>query len=394
MQIAVLGAGLVGSAIARDLARGVDYSITAVDLDEQVLGKLEADSSIRGIKADLREAGRVADIVADCDLVICAVPGFMGFETVKRVIEAGKNVVDISFFGEDPFLLDDLAESRGVTAVVDCGVAPGLSNIIAGHVGGLLDHIHSYACYVGGLPRIRQWPYEYKTFFSPSDVLEEYTRPVRFVEYGKEVVHPALSDVQLFDFPGVGTLEAFDTDGLRTLMRTMDIPFMREKTLRYPGHANLMRVFREGGFFSTDPIEVAGRLISPLDLTCRLLFERWRMGEWDEDFTVMQVVIEGQKKEKWVHYKYFLLDRYDRETRTTSMARTTGYTCAIVARQILNGLFNRKGVCAPEFIGRARGCFEDLLEGYAERNIELEETVTSSRSPESGFMKGRGGSYV
>ena len=334
-------------------------------------------SPVETVRADLRENGAVPALVSGSDLVISAVPGFMGFDVLQSVIEAGKNVVDISFFDADPFLLDDLARDRQVTAVVDCGVAPGLCNVIAGRVYGLLDQTERYVCYVGGLPQIRRWPFEYKAAFSPLDVLEEYTRPARFVECGRQVVRPALSEVELIDFPDVGTLEAFNTDGLRTLLDTLDIPFMREKTLRYPGHANLMRVLRESGFFETAPVEVDGQEVRPLSLTSRLLFDRWRLEEGEADFTLMQVVVEGQKEGRRLRYTYNLLDRYDEETGITSMARTTGYTCAIVARQVGRGLFSRKGICPPEFVGRVSECYDDLLSGYEARGIRLTETITS-----------------
>lgn len=379
MKIAVLGAGMVGSVIAKDLAQEPDISVVAVDLSQEVLIKLETEASVTGIQADLQEKGRVCSIVADSDLVISAVPGFMGFETLREIIEAGKNVVDISFFGEDPFLLDDLAKSKGVTAVIDCGVAPGLCNIIAGYAYDLLDQTDRYVCYVGGLPQIRQWPYEYKTVFSPSDVLEEYIRPARFVEYGQEAVRPALSEIELIDFPDVGTLEAFNTDGLRTLRKTLDIPFMREKTLRYPGHANLIRVFKKSGFFSAKTVEVDGQKVKPLSLTSKLLFDQWQLEEGEADFTVMQVVIEGQKAGESVGYTYYLLDKYDEETRTTSMARTTGYTCTIVARQMIRGMFTQEGIFPPEFIGRMAGCYDDLQAEYKTRNIQLCETITKQR---------------
>ncbi len=375
MRITVLGAGLVGSAIVKDLARDGKFAIMAVDVSAKSLARLLADVPVRAVQADVHEPGRVAGVVADADLVVCAVPGFMGFETLKAIIEAGKNVVDISFFPEDAFLLDDLAKSQGVTAVVDCGVAPGLSNILAGYAERELDVLERYECYVGGLPQVRQWPYEYKAVFSPIDVLEEYTRPARYVEYGKEVVRPALSDVELRDFPGVGTLEAFNTDGLRSLQFTLDAPFMKEKTLRYPGHANLMRVFRESGFFDSALVDVGGQTIRPIDLTSKLLFDQWRMQEGEEDFTVMQVIVEGDKASKRLRFTYDLLERYDRETGITSMARTTGYTCTIVARQVLAGLFVQKGICPPEFVGRTPGCYEDLLAGYAGRNIRVNEMV-------------------
>jgi lysine 6-dehydrogenase len=375
MNITVLGAGSVGRAIVKDLAQDADFHVIVVDINRQALDALTAEVPVRAVCADVREPGRVAEVVADAGLVICAVPGFMGFETLRSIIEAAKNVVDISFFPEDAFLLDELAKEKKVTVVVDCGVAPGLSNIIAGYVSSLLERVERFICYVGGLPSIRHWPYEYKAVFSPIDVLEEYTRPARFVEFGQEVIRPALSDAELLDFPGVGTLEAFNTDGLRTLQRTLKTPFMKEKTLRYPGHINLMRVFRESGFFDTEPVDIGSVAVRPIDLTSKLLFDHWRLRPGEEDFTVMQVIIEGERAGRRVRYTYDLLDRYDRETQTTSMARTTGYTATLVVRQVLRGQFTQKGICPPEFIGRTPGCYADLLAGYALRNIHLVETI-------------------
>jgi lysine 6-dehydrogenase len=377
MRITVLGAGLVGSAIVRDLARDSAFQITAVDVSTHALDRLAALAPVQTVQADLHEPGYAAMLAATCDLMVCAVPGYMGFATLKQIIEAGRNVVDISFFPEDALLLDDLAKAKGVTAVVDCGVAPGLCNILAGHVETELDSLHSYACYVGGLPRVRRWPYEYRAVFSPRDVIEEYTRPSRLVENGQEVVRPALSELELLDFPGIGTLEAFNTDGVRSLRQTMSMPFMKEKTLRYPGHANLMRILRESGFFSATPVDIDGQMVSPLALTSKLLFEQWRMTPDDEDITVMQVIVVGSKGSKQVAYTYDLFDTFDRETQTHSMARTTGYTCAIVARQVASGRFARKGICPPEFIGRDAGCYQNLLAGYATRKIKLAEMVTA-----------------
>lgn len=381
MRITVLGAGLIGCAIVADLAQETGWQITAVDVDDRALARIKTKTPAQTIRANLAESGAVARVVKGADLVICAVPGFMGFETLRQIIQAGKNVVDISFFSQDAFALDDLAREQGVTAVVDCGVAPGLCNVLAGHVDSILDRVERYTCYVGGLPRERQWPYEYKVVFSAVDVLEEYTRPARLVEYGQHVVRPALSDVELLDFPGIGTLEAFNTDGLRSLMRTLDAPFMVEKTLRYPGHADRMRVFRESGFFDTTPVEVDGHPVRPIALTSKLLFDQWRLEPGQQDLTVMQVKIEGDRDGVQYTYTYDLLDRYDTATGTTSMARTTGYTCAIVARQVARGLLAQKGICPPEYVGRQPGCYQDLMAEYSKRNIRVQETITK-RTPD------------
>jgi lysine 6-dehydrogenase len=380
VNITVLGAGMVGSAIARDLARESAFRVTAVDRDGEALGRLSTLAPVATVNADLSDQAAVTAAAKPADLVVCAVPGFLGFQTLRAILQAGKNVVDISFFPEDAFLLDELAREQRVTAVVDCGVAPGLCNIMAGHAVGLLDEAQSYSCYVGGLPVVRTWPYEYRSVFSPVDVLEEYTRPARQVEHGQEVVLPALSGVELLDFVGVGTLEAFNTDGLRTLRQTLRLPTMKEKTLRYPGHANLMRVFRESGFFGTKPVDAGGQMVRPVDLTSRLLFEQWRPGDaaQREDFTVMQVVVEGAKNCRPSSHTFYLLDRFDRASGVTAMARTTGYTCAIVARQVASGLYARRGICPPEYLGQIPGCWDDLMAGYAARGVHVEHTVRAS----------------
>lgn len=376
MRITVLGTGLVGGAIARDLAGEKNWSIRAVDRSEQSLDKLRQQTGIQVACEDVSDDATLSAVVGDADLVVNAVPGDIGFRTMRRIIDAGKDVVDISFFGEDPFELDDLAKQRGVTAIVDCGVAPGLSNVIAGHVHRNMDKVESYLCLVGGLPVVRSWPYEYKAVFSPLDVMAEFTRPARFVEHGELVVRPALSDVELIDFKGVGTLEAFNTDGLRSLARTMDIPFMKEKTMRYPGHANLARALRDSGFFNTECIDIDGMPVRPIDVTSRLLIEQWRLAEDEEDLTVMQVIMEGQHNGRRERRDFYLLDRFDAATGTNSMARTTGYTCAIAARQVLAGMFTRKGVCPPEYLGATDGCYEHMLAELAQRGIHLDAAVT------------------
>jgi len=376
MQVTVLGTGLVGGAIAMDLASEPGWSVKAVDRSQYSLDKFGSHEGVQVACEDVSNEEVLRDVIRDADLVVNAVPGDMGFETMRRIIDAGKNVVDISFFSEDAFELDHLAKQRGVTAVVDCGVAPGLCNVIVGHLHQHMDKVDSYLCLVGGLPVVRSWPYEYKAVFSPLDVMAEFIRPARFVEHGELVVRPALSDVELIDFKGVGTLEAFNTDGLRSLAQTMDIPFMKEKTMRYPGHANLARMLRDSGFFDTDCIDVDGTQVRPIDVTSRLLIEQWYLAEDEADLTVMQVIIEGQQDGRRERHDFYLLDHFDTKTSTTSMARTTGYTCAIAARQVLTGLFNRKGICPPEYLGATEGCYEHMLAELERRDIHIEEAVT------------------
>ncbi|GIV36936.1 MAG: saccharopine dehydrogenase [Cyclobacteriaceae bacterium] len=366
-NVLVLGSGLVGKVMARDLA--ADFNVTVADRNEKALEGLQEDG-IATLCTNLADAENLQRILPPFDLVVGALPGFLGFETVRTVIEAGKSMVDISFFPEDPFELDELAHKHQVTVVTDCGVAPGMGNMLLGYHNARMK-IHSYTCLVGGLPVVRQWPWQYRAVFSPADVIEEYVRPARFVQNGALVVREALTDPELIDFEGIGTLEAWNTDGLRTLLRTMrHIPNMIEKTLRYPGSMEYMRVLRHAGYFSAEETEVNGMRIRPIDLTARLLFRQWQLKPGEEEFTVMRIVIEGQENGTDKKVQYDLLDRTDRQTGTLSMARTTGYTCTAVAHLVASGQFSRVGVCPPEYLGESESNVEFVLNYLKARNVK------------------------
>ena len=343
LRIVVLGGGRVGSAIVRDLAAEDDFSVFGVDLDPVRVERM-TEFGADGLVADLSELSNVSKAVADADLVVGAVPGFMGYRTVERVLQEGKPIVDISFFPEDAFGLNLLAQEAGVCCLVDCGIAPGLSNLILGRMEEHLDETASFHCLVGGLPVERTWPWEYKAPFSPGDVIQEYVRPARLRRDGVEITMPALSEVELVNFPGLGSLEAFNTDGLRSLLRTCKTPDMVEKTMRYPGHAVRMRILRETGFFSTEEIQAASGLVRPRDVTEALLFSAWQFEEGEPDLTVMRIVVEGKQNGKSLRHIYNLLDYYNPDTETSSMARTTGYTCTAMVNLIARGLWTEPGL--------------------------------------------------
>jgi len=375
LKVLILGAGLVGGPMAIDLAKNSEFNITLADINKDSLDKIGVKNKISTIQKDLSDSKSIKEIVKDFDIVLNAVPGFMGYNTLKAIIESSKDVVDIAFFPEDPFTLDELAKKNNVTAIMDCGVAPGMSNVLIGYIDHLLDKTDMALIYVGGLPEVRQWPYEYKAVFSPIDVIEEYTRPARYVENGNLVTHPALSDAEYLDFPNIGTLEAFNSDGLRTLAETIDAPNMKEKTLRYPGHIEKMAVLRESGFFNKEEIDIKGIKISPLEFTSKLLFPKWQLKEGESDITVMRVIVEGTKDGEKLKYTYDLFDRLDKKTNTHSMARTTGYTATMAIRMLHKGLYKEKGISPPEFIGRKPECVRFILKGLEDRGIFYRESI-------------------
>lgn len=364
MTIVVLGAGMVGRAIALDLAN--NFTVISFDVNEQNLRLLtKKNEHIQTVVKDLKEYSAYADFLSPADIVVTAVPGYMGFDTLKAVINCGKNVVDISFFPEDALQLDALAKEKKVTAIVDTGLAPGMSNYIIGYHNKKMK-IDDFEIYVGGLPVHPKPPFFYKAPFSPVDVIEEYIRPARMKENGTIVTKEALTELEILRFEGTGTLEAFNTDGLRSLLYTMPhIPTQKEKTLRYPGHVHLIEALKQSGFFSKEKLKVEGQEISPLAFTSKLLMNEWKLGETEEDLTVMKVVLHGEGKT----IEYNLLDYYDAESQTSSMARTTGYTCTASVNLLARNLFTKKGVFPPELIGDDKACFDFVFNYLKERSV-------------------------
>lgn len=364
MKIAILGGGMVGRAIALDLAG--NHEVRVFDRDAVSLERIrELNPAVTTSQANLRQTDQYMDWLDPFDLVVTAVPGFMGFATLEAVIRTGKDVVDISFSPENALQLDSLAKQKNVTAITDCGVAPGMSNLILGRCNAEMK-IDSFACYVGGLPQHPRPPFYYKAPFSPVDVIQEYLRPAVMIERGRVVTKPALSDREMLEFEQAGTLEAFNTDGLRSLVITMKhIPDMKEKTLRYPGHIDLIIALQQAGFFDTSPIRAGDQDIIPLEFTSRMLVNEWKLESEEEEFTVMKVIIRGEGKT----LTFDLYDQYDPLTKTSSMARTTGYTCTAAVNLISKGLFNEKGVFPPELIGSRKDCFDFVLDYLRERNV-------------------------
>jgi lysine 6-dehydrogenase len=331
-NITVLGGGLVGATIARDLS--ARHRVTILDIK----GHPSVDLS-KDFTQHIRHA----------DLVINALPGSLGYSALQTVIRAGKNCVDISFFEEDPFSLDALAKEYGATIAVDCGVAPGMCNMILDYEARFAP-VHSYVCTVGGLPVVRTLPFQYKAPYSPSDVIEFYLRPARIKMNGKREVVPALSDIAL-ENTCVGTLESFNTDGLRTLLTTMtDVESMRERTYRYPGTAQLINTLKDAGFFDREAIQ----------MTTEVLRRAWKLEPGEDEFTIMKVLINDT-------IEWRLYDK--RVGEDSSMARVTGFTCNAVAELMLSGAVGTPGIHAPEKIAAQENNFEFILEYARERDV-------------------------
>jgi len=377
-SVLVLGAGLIGKPMAFDLIKNNVYLVGVADISETALKPFE-NTGIQGFCFDLKNKSELQKLVNQFDFVINAVPGFMGFETLKSVIQCKKNVVDIAFYPEDPFELNKLAQENGVCVICDMGVAPGMSHLLSGFAAHQLEEVESLLIYVGGLPQKRSYPWEYKAVFSPSDVIEEYTRPARLIENGKIVFKEALSEAELLEFDPVGTLEAFNSDGLRSLVYTIKANYMAEKTLRYQGHIGLIKALKSSGFFDEKPLEMNGSEISPLEFTKKVLFSKWKLEQGEEDLTVMRIIVKGKTQEgKSKQFQWDLFDKYDNQTSVHSMARTTGYAATAALRLIESGTYSEHGINVPEFVGKDKKSVAFILEQLEERGIHFNMTVVEA----------------
>ncbi len=355
-KVLVLGGGRIGAAIAKNLS--VDHAVTLADLSINHLDHLSGHCEL--VAANACEDDALANLVKPFDLVVGALPSLLGFDRLRALIELKKNIVDISFFAEDALELNELAQANGVTALVDFGLAPGISNLYAGHFVSEYDHVDSFACKVGGVPVERLKPFEYKAPFAPLDVIEEYTRPARMKRNGQEIILPAMSEIESLYFKGVGHMEAFNTDGLRSLLQTVDIANMAEKTVRYNGHATFIQKLIDAGFFKPEH----------RNATAKVLLEQWQFAENEPDLTVMEISASGVKNGESVNETFQLIDHYDHQNNVSSMARTTGYTCAAGVRLALNNDLP-KGVLPPEIIGQNKDWFDQIFNELSSYDIHI-----------------------
>ncbi len=361
---------MVGATMALDLARDADRQVTLVDVDPSRLAAAKGQNDrLQVQEADLSDAATVRQLVEGADLTLGALPSRYGYAALEAVIATGRPYCDISFMPEDAWRLDEAARATGTVAVIDCGVAPGMSNLLAGVAARRLDPCESIAIRVGGMPAKPQPPWLYKAGFSPYDVIEEYLRPARIVEHGDIVVREALSQPVLIDFPETGTLEAFNTDGLRSLTETLDVPNMLEQTLRYPGHRDLAWALRETGLLSETPVEVGGVIVTPRDLTCHMLFPLWTFQPGEVDLTVMRVEATGTLDGVQTRLRWELYDELDPETGWTSMARTTAFPATIMARMIEEGVVDTPGVHPPELLAGNEAVLDTMFRELEARGV-------------------------
>lgn len=380
MKILILGYGNIGSIIAADLAENMPSAEVVLagrhgDKAEKVAAGINKEN-VTGIQLDANNYQELVDTMKKFDLAVGALPGDLGYQSVKAAIDAKIDLVDVSYMPENPLTLNEDAAKAGVTIIPDCGVAPGLSNLLIGHTISKLDQVESIYVMVGGLPAKPVPPLGYTLTWSTEGLIDEYTRQARIVENGEVVEVEALTGVEEVDFPGVGRLEGFYTDGLRTLLYTMKgVKTMWEKTLRYPGHVEKIKLLKALGFFDEQPIEVGNVRLPPRKVAVKL-FEKKLQRPEIRDILALKVEVGGIKAGAKAHYVYYLLDRYDEKRGVTAMARTTGYPSSILAQLIAQKAIEEKGVVPLEKLGVEEKIFNRVWAEVEKRQIKIVESLS------------------
>lgn len=365
---------MMGSVIAKDLVQQGEFdTVVVADKEEKKLLNVERFVGRRVVAEilDVKDLERASRFIGSFDVVVSALPhGAVHYANVAAV-KAGGRMVDIAFEDEQMGLNEE-AISKGAMLIPGCGLAPGLGGILLANG---VKEVKGYdgRILVGGLPQKPEEPFRYRLLFSIVGLVREYTEYARIIKEGKLVRVKPFNEIMSFSFPKpVGELEGFYTDGLATLLYTMKgMRNMSEVTLRWPGHASRIKFLIDAGFFDRKEMEVNGLSISPYDFTLALLEKKLSHGD-SRDMTVMRVEVRGERGSM----SYYMLDLYDEKNSITSMARTTGYTCSIVASLVARRLIKGKGVLAPETAVSGK-LFEKLLEELAKRKVTIKKNRKS-----------------
>ena len=365
MNIAVIGTGMVGRLIAVELSK--KYQVYAIDNNISNLDKLKKhNTKIITRKIDVKNE-KFLDYLEDTELIVNCVPGFMGFETAKKIL-GKKPCVDISFMPEDCNNLKAIAEDAKTALYPDAGVAPGLSNMIVGNLISK-NKLKEIKIMVGGLPLEKNPPWNYKAPFSPIDVIEEYTRPARIKENGSIKTVEALTGLINFEFESIGKLEAFLTDGLRTLLTTdmtRNIPTLLEYTIRYPGHSEMITELLNNNKLDDTVKSHNGKITSQREITTKQLFKEWKLNEDDKEFTLL-IITAKTKKDKEI--SCIVYDEW--RNGWSSMSRTTGLTACAITNLIIDKKLNKTGIITPEELGTNQNYFDYIINYLENKEINI-----------------------
>jgi lysine 6-dehydrogenase len=370
MRMLVLGAGLQGSACAYDLLQNPDVKeVRLADLKVDHLPAFLAKYSGKRLlptRLDVRDASAIRAVMGESDAVMSAIPYYFNLDLAKHAVEVGVHFCDLGGNTEIVFKqkeLDAKARAKNITIVPDCGLAPGMVNIIAQHGIEQLDTVTAVRIYVGGLPQNPEPPLNYQIVYSLEGVLDYYTTLSWVVRGGKRAQVKALSEREPVKFAApVGELEAFHTaGGLSTMAWRYEgkIPTMEYKTLRYKGHAQLMESIRDLGLLDLDPVEVRGEKVIPRDAFIATVGPKLTKPN-SKDLVALRVTVEGTKRGKPKVVGWELIDRFDEKHGISAMMRTTGYSLSITGQMQVRGEVKPAGVHTPDECMPAERYIEEL----------------------------------
>ena len=383
MRMLVLGAGQQGSACAYDLLANTDHEVVIADINVDPLPDFLAPyvgGRLTALKLDANDRQAVRDAMEGVSAVMSAFPYYFNLGMAVAAVDQGAHFCDLG--GNTDIVLQqkglhERAREKGVSVIPDCGLAPGMVNILAEEGIRRLDTTRAVRIKVGGLPQTPEPPLNYQIVYSLEGVLDYYTTLSWVLRDGKPLQVKALSEIEDLDFPGVGALEAFHTaGGLSTMAQRYEgkIPTMEYKTLRYPGHAKIMEAVRELGLLGLDPVDVkGGAKVAPRDLFIATAGQRLKKDpRTSPDLVALRVEAEGDKDGVETLLRWDLLDRFDPETGITAMMRTTGYSLAITGAMQAAGDIE-PGVWTPDEAMPAAA----YIDALAQRNIIIFESRLS-----------------
>ena len=379
LKVVIFGAGLMGTTIARDLVKSKEVErVTLCDVDVSRLRAArlaEISPKLRLKKHDVRHRVQTIDLLRRFDVGIGALPHDLCEYPIRATLAAAVGYVDLIYgWRYERSKIGLAAKRRGIAIIPACGLAPGLSNVLAWAAVDKLDSVHDVHIKTGGIPERPRPPLNYRIVFSFEAVLEEYLRKARIVRNGRIMDVEALSGLEEITFPQpIGRCECFYTDGLSTLVQTIrHVRNMDEKTIRWPGHVAQIRTLIECGLLELKPITHNSHRIIPRKFTEQVLSDRLSLGN-EKDLTLLRVDVVGKKNGKTVHNRYDMIDHYDSRNNITSMARTTSYPCAAAAQLLGSSRIAVTGLVPPEIAFDAEN--RDWLLSYlASRGINIKST--------------------
>ena len=379
MKMLVLGAGLQGCACAYDLLQQPAVrQVTLADLRPDTLPPFLAGDwkgRLRPVRLDVTDLAAVQETMRGHAAVMSAIPYYYNGPMARAAVEAGCHFSDLGGNTEIVFeqkKLHEQALAKGVSVIPDCGLAPGMVNILAAEGIRRLDRAEQVRIYVGGLPQSPEPPLNYQIVYSLEGALDYYTTPSWVLRGAKPVQVDALSEVEPVEFPApVGTLEAFHTGGgISTLPFAYEgkVEVMEYKTLRYPGHVAVMRPIRELGLLGLKPLEVKGQAVVPRDVFIAAVHPKLHKPQ-GRDLVALQVQVSGQKGGRPHAVRFRLIDYFDAEHGISAMMRTTGYSLSVTGQMQADGRITEKGVRTPDEAVPFRAYVDEL----GRRGIRIEE---------------------